>query len=73
MDGSITSAPQTMKGTTKYESIIDGRYFVGQVYQNIWIDNMGTGMMFLNGIFDKSTNMVDSQSKSMEIKYKRKS
>lgn len=57
-----------MKGTTKYESIIDGRYFVGQVYQNIWIDNMGTGMKFLNGTFDKSTNMVGSQSKSMEIK-----
>jgi hypothetical protein len=61
-----------MKGTTKYESIIDGRYFVGQVYQNIWIDNMGTGMMFLNGTFDESTNMVGRQSKSMEIKYKRK-
>ena len=34
---------------------------------------MGTGMMFLNGTFDESTNMVGSQSKLMEIKYKRKS
>ena len=125
--------PQNMKGTTKYESIMDGRYIVGKfsgtmmgmpfsgmditgydnalkVYMNVWIDNMGTGMMTTEGKFDKSTNTVTykgkmviptgskvdvrqvlkiidkdnstfemyvdyggGETKSMEIKYKRKS
>jgi hypothetical protein len=125
--------PQTMKGTTIYESLMDGRYIIGKysgtmmgmpfngvditgfdnalkVYQNIWIDNMGTGMMITEGTFDKSsnkitykgkmvtpngskadvrnvvsiidkdhstfemfTNMGAGETKSMEIKYKRKS
>lgn len=78
--------PQTMTGTTKYESIMDGRYIVGhysgmmmgmpfngmditgfdnalKVYQNIWIDNMGTGMMFLDGTFDKKSNTLTYKGK----------
>jgi len=73
--------PQTMMGTTKYESVLGGRYIVGhysgemmgmpfngmdltgfdnalKVYQNVWIDNMGTGMMILDGTFDNNTNTV---------------
>lgn len=73
--------PQTMKGTTTYESVMDGRYLVGhfsgmmmgmpfngmdltgfdnalKVYQNVWIDNMGTGMMIAEGTYDKSTNSI---------------
>jgi len=125
--------PQTMKGATKYESVMDGRYIVGKfsgmmmgmpfngmditgfdnalkVFQNVWIDNMGTGMMVLEGKYNKSTNTVTyngkmvipngskvdvrqvlkiidkdnsifemyvnygaGETKSMEIKYKRKS
>jgi len=125
--------PQTMKGATKYESVMDGRYIVGKfsgmmmgmpfngmditgfdnalkVFQNVWIDNMGTGMMSTEGKYDKSTNTViykgkmvtpngskvdvrqvlkiidkdnstfemfvdygAGETKSMEIKYKRKS
>ena len=81
-----------------------------KVFQNVWIDNMGTGMMVLEGKYDKSTNTVTyngkmvipngskvdvrqvlkiidkdnsifemyvnygaGETKSMEIKYKRKS
>jgi hypothetical protein len=78
--------PQTMKGTTKYESVMDGRYIVGKfsgmmmgmpfsgmditgydnalkVFQNVWIDNMGTGMMVLEGKYDKSTNTVTYNGK----------
>lgn len=81
-----------------------------KVFQNVWIDNMGTGMMMTEGIFDKSTNTITykgkmvipsgqkmdvknvvkiidkdntlfemymdmgaGETKSMEIKYKRKS
>lgn len=125
--------PQITRGTTKFESIMDGRYIVGhyssvmmgmpfsgmditgydnalKVYQNVWIDNMGTGMMITEGTFDEKTmtliykgkmvaptgakvdvrtvlkvidknhsifemysNMDGSESKSMEIKYTRKS
>lgn len=125
--------PQTMKGTTKYESIMGGRYLVGKfsgmmmgmpfsgmditgydnalkVYLNVWVDNMGTGMMTMEGKYDKATNTVTykgkmvipngskvdvrqvlkiidkdnsifemyvdyggGETKSMEIKYKRKS
>lgn len=73
--------PQTMKGTTTYESIMDGRYIVGhysgmmmgmpfngmditgydnalKVFQSIWVDNMGTGMMKTEGTYDKSTNSI---------------
>ncbi|MBK7630062.1 MAG: DUF1579 domain-containing protein [Ignavibacteriales bacterium] len=73
--------PQTMKGTTTYELVMDGRYLVGhfsgmmmgmpfngmdltgfdnalKVYQNVWIDNMGTGMMITEGTVDKSTNSI---------------
>ena len=85
-DGDITvwlnhTKPDNMKGTTKYESIMDGRYIVGKysgfmmgmpfsgmdisgfdnalkVFQNIWIDNMGTGIMHLEGTYDKNTNSI---------------
>lgn len=78
--------PQTMKGTTKYESVLGGRYIIGhysgemmgmpfngmdltgfdnalKVYQNIWIDNMGTGMMITEGTFDKTTNTITYKGK----------
>ena len=78
--------PQKSTGTTKYESIMDGRYVVGKftgmmmgmpfsgmditgfdnalnVYQNVWIDNMGTGMMMTEGTYDKSTNTVTYKGK----------
>ena len=73
--------PQTMKGTTTYESMMDGRYIVGhfsgmmmgmpfngmdltgfdnalKVFQNVWIDNMGTGILVTEGKYDKSTNSI---------------
>lgn len=73
--------PQTMKGTTTYESMMDGRYIVGhfsgmmmgmpfngmdltgfdnalKVFQNVWIDNMGTGILVTEGKYDKSTNLI---------------
>lgn len=78
--------PQNMKGTTKYESVMDGRYIVGKfsgfmmgmpfsgmdltgydnalkVFQNVWIDNMGTGMMMTEGTFDKNTNTITYKGK----------
>ena len=78
--------PQTMKGTTTYESVMDGRYIIGKytgmmmgmpftgmdltgfdnalkVYQNIWIDNMGTGMMITEGTYDKESNTITYKGK----------
>lgn len=78
--------PQTMKGTVKYESIMDGRYITGKysgimmgmpfngmdltgfdnalkVFQNVWIDNMGTGMMQVEGTYDKSSNTITYKGK----------
>jgi hypothetical protein len=78
--------PQTMKGTTTYELIMDGRYLVGhysgmmmgmpfsgmditgfdnalKVYQSVWIDNMGTGIMNLEGTFDKASNSITYKGK----------
>lgn len=85
-EGDITmwmdpSKPENMKGTTKYESVMDGRYIVGKysgtmmgmpfngmditgydnalkVYQSVWIDNMGTGIMNLEGTYDKTSNSI---------------
>jgi hypothetical protein len=125
--------PQKTTGTTKYESLMDGRYVVGhysgmmmgmpfngmditgydnalKAFQNVWIDNMGTGMMITEGFIDKDANTItykgkmvmpdgskadvknvvtiidkdhstfemfvdmgSCETKSMEIKYKRKS
>ncbi|MCU0342830.1 MAG: DUF1579 domain-containing protein [Ignavibacterium sp.] len=125
--------PQKTTGTTKYESLMDGRYVVGhysgmmmgmpfngmditgydnalKAFQNVWIDNMGTGMMITEGFIDKDANTItykgkmvmpdgskadvknvvtildkdhstfemfvdmgSGETKSMEIKYKRKS
>ena len=81
-----TQPPQTMKGTAKYESIMDGRYVVGKytgtmmgmpfngmdltgfdnalkVFQNVWIDNMGTGMMQVKGSYDKAANTITYKGK----------
>ncbi|MEO8231566.1 MAG: DUF1579 domain-containing protein [Ignavibacteriota bacterium] len=78
--------PQTMKGTTTYESVMDGRYVVGKfsgmmmgmpfngmdisgfdnalkVFQNVWIDNMGTGIMNLEGTYDKNTKTITYKGK----------
>lgn len=81
-----TQPPQKTTGTTKYESIMDGRYIVGKfsgmmmgmpfsgmditgydnalkVYQNVWIDNMGTGMMTTEGAYDKNANTITYKGK----------
>ncbi len=78
--------PQTTTGTTKYESVMDGRYIIGhysgvmmgmpfngmdltgydnalKVFQNLWIDNLGTGMMITEGTYDKSSNSLTYKGK----------
>jgi len=46
-----------------------------KVFQNVWIDNMGTGMMMTEGTFDKATNtftykgkMVTPSGQKMDVK-----
>lgn len=81
-----TQPPQKSTGTTKYESLMDGRYVAGhysgmmmgmpfngmdltgydnalKVFQNVWIDNMGTGMMITEGVFDAETNTITYKGK----------
>lgn len=95
-DGEITmwmdpeTPPQTYQGTTKYESIFDGRYIVGHYsgimmgmpfsgmditgYDNIkkvfftsWIDNMGTGVLYVEGNYDEKTKTYTYSGETVDL------
>ncbi len=38
-----------------------------KIYISSWIDNMGTGMMYLEGTFDEATKTITSRGKSIDV------
>jgi hypothetical protein len=63
-----------LKGTNKgamygmpFEGIgITGYDNAKQIFNNVWIDNMGTGIIFLEGNWDAATNSINFSGKSTD-------
>lgn len=61
---------------SKHSGTMDGKPFEGfstlgydnskKVFQSTWIDNMGTGTMFLEGMWDESTKTIRYKGKCMD-------
>lgn len=62
---------------SEYEGDVDGMPFKGintmaydnsrKVYISTWIDNMGTGLMYLEGTFDDKTMTLNSKGKATDV------
>lgn len=61
---------------SKHEGTMDGKPFEGmstlgydnakKVFQNTWIDNMGTGIMFLEGTWDEAMKTIHFKGKCVD-------
>lgn len=58
--GQIDGMPFEGVGTTGYDN-------AKKVYVSTWIDNMGTGMMYLEGTFKESTKMLTSMGSATDV------
>lgn len=57
--GEFMGMPFNGKGTLAYDN-------ARKVFNSTWIDNMGTGMMFLEGTWDEATKTINLKGKSTD-------
>src|ERR1700736_1422983 len=66
MDGDTSAKPQESKGTATRKMIMNGRFLVGDYtgmkkkFVATWMDNMGTGIMTMEGDYDPATKSLTS-------------